>query len=344
MGKKIMKEIDWKNLSFGYMRTDYNVRCYYRNGQWGEVEVCSEETIPLHMAAVCLHYGQEAFEGMKAYRCPDGHVRVFRTDENAARMQATCRGLVMPEVPTEMFNAMIDRVVKLNERFIPPYESGATLYIRPLLIGTSAQVGVHPSDEYLFLIFVSPVGPYFKGGFATNPYVITRDYDRSAPLGTGCYKVGGNYAASLRANKWAHDQGYSCEFYLDAKEKKYIDECGAANFFGIKDNTYVTPRSNSILPSVTNKSLMQLAEDLGLKVERRPIPMEEIETFEEAGACGTAAVISPIERIDDPDTGHSYVFSKDGKPGAISEKLYKKLIAIQYGIEPDRHGWTRIVI
>ena len=344
MGKKIMKEIDWKNLSFGYMRTDYNVRCYYRNGQWGEVEVCSEETIPLHMAAVCLHYGQEAFEGMKAYRCPDGHVRVFRTDENAARMQATCRGLVMPEVPTEMFNAMIDRVVKLNERFIPPYESGATLYIRPLLIGTSAQVGVHPSDEYLFLIFVSPVGPYFKGGFATNPYVITRDYDRSAPLGTGCYKVGGNYAASLRANKWAHDQGYSCEFYLDAKEKKYIDECGAANFFGIKDNTYVTPRSNSILPSVTNKSLMQLAEDLGLKVERRPIPLEELETFEEAGACGTAAVISPIERIDDPDTGHSYVFSKDGKPGAISEKLYKKLIAIQYGIEPDRHGWTRIVI
>ena len=339
-----MKEIDWKNLSFGYMRTDYNVRCYYRNGQWGEVEVCSEETIPLHMAAVCLHYGQEAFEGMKAYRCPDGHVRVFRTDENAARMQATCRGLVMPEVPTEMFNAMIDRVVKLNERFIPPYESGATLYIRPLLIGTSAQVGVHPSDEYLFMIFVTPVGPYFKGGFATNPYVITRQYDRSAPLGTGCYKVGGNYAASLRANQWAHEQGYSCEFYLDAKEKKYIDECGAANFFGIKDNTYVTPKSTSILPSVTNKSLMQLAEDLGLKVERRQIPLEELSTFEEAGACGTAAVISPIERIDDPDTGHSYVFSKDGKPGPVSTKLYNKLIAIQYGIEPDIHGWTRVII
>ena len=344
MGKKIMKEIDWKNLSFGYMRTDYNVRCYYRNGQWGEVEVCSEETIPLHMAAVCLHYGQEAFEGMKAYRCPDGHVRVFRTDENAARMQATCRGLVMPEVPTEMFNAMIDRVVKLNERFIPPYESGATLYIRPLLIGTSAQVGVHPSDEYLFVIFVTPVGPYFKGGFATNPYVITRAYDRSAPLGTGCYKVGGNYAASLRANQWAHEQGYSCEFYLDAKEKKYIDECGAANFFGIKDNTYVTPKSTSILPSVTNKSLMQLAEDLGLKVERRQIPLEELSTFEEAGACGTAAVISPIERIDDPETGHSYVFSHDGKPGPVSTRLYNKLIAIQYGLEPDIHGWTRVII
>ena len=339
-----MEKIDWKNLSFGYIKTDYNVRCYYRDGKWGEVEVCSEETIPMHMAAVCLHYGQEAFEGMKAYRCPDGHVRVFRTDENAARMQATARGLLMPEVSTEMFNSMIDRVVRLNERWIPPYESGATLYIRPLLIGTSPQVGVHPSSEYLFVIFVTPVGPYFKGGFSTNPYVITRDYDRSAPLGTGCYKVGGNYAASLKANQWAHEQGYSCEFYLDAKEKKYIDECGAANFFGIKDNTYVTPKSTSILPSVTNKSLMQLAEDLGLKVERRQIPEEELATFEEAGACGTAAVISPIERIDDPETGRSYVFSKDGKPGPISTKLFNKLIAIQYGTEPDVHGWTRIVL
>ena len=339
-----MEKIDWKNLSFGYIKTDYNVRCYYRDGKWGEVEVCSEETIPLHMASVCLHYGQEAFEGMKAYRCPDGKVRVFRTEENAARMQATCRGLVMPEVSTEMFNNMVDRVVRLNERWVPPYESGATLYIRPLLIGTSAQVGVHPSDEYLFMIFVTPVGPYFKGGFATNPYVITREFDRSAPLGTGCYKVGGNYAASLRANQWAHEQGYSCEFYLDAKEKKYIDECGAANFFGIKDNTYITPKSTSILPSVTNKSLMQLAEDLGMKVERRQIPLEELSTFEEAGACGTAAVISPIERIDDPDTGHSYVFSKDGKPGPVSTRLYNKLIAIQYGQEPDLHGWTRVVI
>ena len=324
-----MEKIDWKNLSFGYIKTDYNVRCYFRDGKWGEVEVCSEETIPMHMAAVCLHYGQEAFEGLKAYRCPDGRVRVFRSEENAARLQATAQGLLMPEVPTAMFNEMVDRVVRLNERWVPPYESGATLYIRPLLIGVSPQVGVHPSEEYLFVIFVSPVGPYFKGGFATNPYVITRDYDRSAPLGTGCYKVGGNYAASLRANKWAHDQGYSCEFYLDAKEKKYIDECGAANFFGIKDNTYVTPKSTSILPSVTNKSLMQLAEDMGMKVERRQIPEEELATFEEAGACGTAAVISPIERIDDPETGKSYVFSKDGKPGPVSTKLFNKLIAIK---------------
>ena len=250
----------------------------------------------------------------------------------------------MPELPTEKFIEMVEKVVRLNERFIPPYESGATLYIRPLLIGTSAQVGVHPATEYLFMIFVTPVGPYFKGGFATNPYVIIREYDRSAPLGTGIYKVGGNYAASLKANKMAHDLGYSCEFYLDAKEKKYIDECGAANFFGIKDNTYVTPKSTSILPSITNKSLMQLAMDLGLKVERRQIPEEELETFEEAGACGTAAVISPIERIDDLENKKSYIISKDGQPGPISTKLYHLLRDIQYGIEPDTHGWTRVVI
>ena len=328
-----MKEIDWANLSFGYMKTDYNVRCYYRDGKWGEIEVCSEETLNIHMAATCLHYGQEAFEGLKAYRCPDGKVRVFRMDENAKRLQSTCRGILMPELTTERFEEMVKKVVRLNERFIPPYESGATLYIRPLLIGTGAQVGVHP-----------PVGPYFKGGFATNPYVIIREFDRSAPLGTGIYKVGGNYAASLKANKMAHDLGYSCEFYLDAKEKKYIDECGAANFFGIKNNTYVTPKSTSILPSITNKSLMQLAEDMGMTVERRQIPEEELATFEEAGACGTAAVISPIERIDDLENKKSYIISKDGKPGPVCTQLYHHLRNIQYGIEPDVHGWTTVVM
>ena len=336
--------MDWANIGFGYNKTDYNVRCYYRNGKWGEIETCSEETIPMHMAATCLHYGQEAFEGLKAYRCPDGKVRVFRMNENAARLQSTCRGILMPEVSTELFEEMVRKVVRLNERFIPPYESGATLYIRPLLIGISAQVGVHPASEYLFLMFVTPVGPYFKGGFAANPYVIIREFDRSAPLGTGIYKVGGNYAASLQANKMAHDLGYSCEFYLDAKEKKYMDECGAANFFGIKDNTYITPKSTSILPSITNKSLMQLAEDLGMKVERRPIPEEELATFEEAGACGTAAVISPIAKIDDLETKQSFVFSKDGKPGPICTKLYNKLRGIQYGTEPDEHGWTTVII
>ena len=334
-----MKDIAWSELSFGYMPTDYNVRCCYRNGKWGEIEVCSDEYLKIHMAATCLHY-----EGLKAYRCPDGKVRLFRVEENAARLQSTCRGIMMPELPTELFVEMAKKVVRLNQEYIPTYESGATLYLRPLLIGTSAQVGVHPAEEYMFLIFATPVGPYFKGGFSTNPYVIIRDFDRSAPLGTGIYKVGGNYAASLRANHLAHEKGYACEFYLDAKEKKYMDECGAANFFGIKNNTYVTPKSTSILPSITNKSLMQLAEDFGMTVERRQIPEEELATFEEAGACGTAAVISPISYIDDLDTGQRFTFSKDGKPGPVSTKLYNHLRGIQYGTEEDKHGWTTVVI
>jgi len=338
-----MENIDWENLKFGYMPTDYNVRCYYRNGKWGEIEVSSSETINIHMAATALHYGQEAFEGMKAFRCPDGKIRAFRIKDNAERLQSTCRGILMPELPTELFEEMVKKVVKLNERFVPPYESGASLYIRPLLIGTGAQVGVHPANEYLFVIFVSPVGPYFKGGFATNDYVIIREYDRAAPLGTGRYKVGGNYAASLAANKMAHDAGYASEFYLDAKEKKYIDECGAANFFGIKEGKYITPKSSSILPSITNRSLQQLAKDLGMEVEVRPIPEEELTTFEEAGACGTAAVISPIRKIDDLENHKSYVISKDGKPGPWSEKLYTHLRAIQYGTEPDVHGWTTVI-
>ena len=337
-----MKNLDWEKLSFGYMSTDYNVRCYYRDGKWGEIEVCSDEYIKLHMAATSLHYGQEAFEGLKAYRCPDGKVRVFRMEENAARLQSTCRGIMMPEVPTELFCEMVKKVVRLNQEYIPTYESGATLYVRPLLIGTSAQVGVHPANEYLFLIFVTPVGPYFKGGFSSNPYVIIRDFDRAAPLGTGTYKVGGNYAASLKANSIAHAKGYASEFYLDSKEKKYVDECGAANFFGIKNNTYVTPKSTSILPSITNKSLMQIAEDLGMKVERRPVPEEELDTFEEAGACGTAAVISPISHLDDMDTGKVYNFGD--KPGPWSTKLYETLRGIQYGTVEDKHCWTTVVI
>lgn len=337
-----MKDIDWKSLTFGYLRTDYNVRCYYRDGKWGEVEVCSDEYLKLHMAATCLHYGQEAFEGLKAYRCPDGKVRIFRAEENAARLQNTARGIVMPEVPTELFVDMVKKVVRLNQEYIPPYESGATLYLRPLLFGITAGVGVRPATEYCFLIFATPVGPYFKGGFSSNPYVIVRDVDRAAPLGTGMFKVGGNYAASLRANKMAHEKGYASEFYLDAKEKKYVDECGAANFFGIKNNTYITPKSTSILPSITNKSLMQIAEDLGMKVERRPVAEDELDSFEEAGACGTAAVISPISHLDDLETGKVYNFGD--KPGPWSTKLYETLRGIQYGTIEDKHGWTTVVI
>lgn len=332
-------ELDWSHLSFSYIKTDYNVRCYYRGGKWGELEVSSSEHISLHMAATCLHYGQEAFEGLKAFRGKNGKIRIFRVEENARRMLATSKGILMAEVPEELFVKACIKAVELNKRFVPPFGSGASLYLRPLLIGSGPKVGVAPADEYLFMVFVTPVGPYFKEGFKPTNMMITRKYDRAAPNGTGPYKVGGNYAASLASGEIAHDKGYSAVLYLDSCEKKYIDECGPANFFGIKNGTYITPESKSILPSITNKSLLQLAEEIGLKTERRPIPLEELETFEEVGACGTAAVISPVAQIDDIDTGKSYVFSKDGKPGPYSSKLYKKLQAIQYGEEEDKFGW-----
>lgn len=338
-----MEQINWSDLSFGYMPTDYNVRCVCKNGVWGELEVSSSPCINIHMAATALHYGQEAFEGMKAFKGRDGRVRIFRMRDNAERLQSSCRGIMMAELPIDKFEEAVLKAVKLNERFIPPYESGASLYIRPLLFGTTAQVGVKPAKDYMFVVFVTPVGPYFKAGFKPTPYAIMRQYDRVAPLGTGTYKVGGNYAASLSAGEKAHDMGYSAVLYLDSKEKKYLDECGPANFFGIRGNSYITPKSDSILPSITNKSLMTLAEELGMTVERRHIPVEELATFDEAGACGTAAVISPVSRVDDIDEGKSYVFSKDGRPGPVCERLYNKLRAIQYGDEPDTHGWITYV-
>ena len=338
-----MDAIDWANLSFGYIKTDYNVRAYFKNGKWSLIEATDSDQITLHMASTCLHYGQEAFEGLKAFKGKDGKIRIFRMRENALRMNSSCRGILMQEIPVELFEEAVIKAVKMNERFVPPYESGSSLYIRPLLIGTSAQVGVSPAKEYTFLIFVTPVGPYFKEGFKPTPIVILRSYDRAAPHGTGTYKIGGNYAASLVAGKKAHELGYSAVLYLDAKEKKYIDECGPANFFGIKDNTYITPQSTSILPSITNKSLMQLAEDMGMKVERRRILEEELATFEEAGECGTAAVITPIERIDDIEDNKSFVFSKDGEAGPVCTKLYNKLRAIQYGDEPDTYGWVTVL-
>ncbi|GBU07800.1 branched chain amino acid aminotransferase [Bacteroidales bacterium] len=338
-----MGSIDWSNLSFGYVKTDHNIRTYYRDGQWGDLEVSSSEQITMHMAATCLHYGQEAFEGLKAFMGKDGKIRIFRMRENALRLQSSCKGILMQELPIEIFEEAVVKAVQANKRFVPPYGSGASLYIRPLLIGTGPQVGVKPADEFLFVIFVTPVGPYFKEGFQPTAYAILRDFDRAAPHGTGTIKTGGNYAASLVAGEIAHSKGYSAVLYLDAKEKKYIDECGPANFFGIKDNTYITPFSESILPSITNKSLMVLAEEMGLKVERRKVLVEELSTFEEAGACGTAAVISPVLRVDDLDKGTSYIISKDGKPGAICTKLYKKLQAIQLGDEADSHQWVTIV-
>lgn len=338
-----MKDIKWSELPFGYVKTDYNVRFYFKNGKWGEMEITSSEQVCLHIAATTLHYGQECFEGLKAFMGKDGKVRVFRWDENWKRMNSSARYLQMPEIPQDIFKDAVFTAVKKNMDYVPPYGTGASLYIRPLLIGSGPQVGVKPAEEYLFMVFVTPVGPYFKTGFKPVDFLLTEEFDRAAPQGTGHIKAGGNYAAGLIAMKKAHDLGYANVLFLDSKEKKYIDEAGPANFFGIKNNTYVTPDSPTILPSITNKSLCVLAEEMGLKVERRKIPKEELKEFEEAGACGTAAVISPIGKIVDDKTGETFVFCKDGKPGEISTRLYKKLTAIQYGEEEDKYNWTEIV-
>jgi branched-chain amino acid aminotransferase len=339
----VMELLDWKSLPFGYFRTDYNIRYVYKDGKWGKPEVSTSEYIDIHIAATGLHYGQEAFEGLKAYMGKDGRIRLFRWEENAKRMISSAEGIKMAPVPVEMFRDAIFKVIQMNKKFVPPYGSGASLYIRPLLFGSGAEVGVKPSAQYTFIVFVTPVGPYFKEGIKPVNMLICRNFDRAAPLGTGIYKVGGNYAASMRAVIAARDGGYASTIFLDAKEKKYIDECGPANFFGIKDNTYITPKSESILNSITNMSLIDLARDLGMKTERRQVPVDELSTFAETGACGTAAVISPIAKIVDPDMNKIYEYCKDGNPGEASMKLYHKLVAIQCGDEPDNHGWITIL-
>ena len=291
-------EIDWSNLPFGYYPADYNLRCYYRNGKWGEIEVSSEETLNIHIAATTLHYGQEIFEGLKAFRGADGKIRIFRLEENARRLRESAEGLLMEPVPEDLFREMCIRAVKLNEYLVPPYGSGASLYIRPLEIGLTPRIGVKTSDEYLFMVMVTPVGPYFKTGFGCTDICITRQFDRVAPRGTGRFKCGGNYAAALKASEMAHDKGYSAVLFLDPMEKKYLDECGPANFFAVKDGKYITPKSDSILQSITNMSLQALAKDMGLEVECRHITVDELEECTEAAAIGTAAVASPIGEIE----------------------------------------------
>ncbi len=338
-----MNQIEWGSLPFAYQKTNFNVRSYFREGEWGKIEISDSEYISIHMAATGLHYGQQAFEGLKAYMGKDGKVRLFRWEENAKRMQDSANGIMMAVPPTELFKEAVFQVVHKNIEFVPPHGTGASLYIRPLLFGSGARVGVKPADEYLFVVFVTPVGPYFKGGFNPVSIMVSREYDRAAPKGTGRYKVGGNYAASLTAGERAHKEGFASALFLDAREKKYIDEAGPANFFAIKGDTYITPLSETILPSITNKSLMTLAEDMGMKVERRKIALEELSEFDEVGACGTAAVISPIRRIADMEMGTEWNYCLDGKAGEKSTKLYQRLIDIQYGDAEDKFGWTTVV-
>ena len=336
-----MVNIDWKNLGFDYVKTDVNARFYFKDGAWSEMEITDDEYIKMHMSTTCLHYGLECFEGLKAFRGVDGKVRIFRADENAKRMQSSARKLCLPVPTVEMFVEACREVVKRNIDYVPPYESGASLYLRPVLIGSKVGLGVKASPEAIFIVFCSPVGPYFKGGMKPIKVVVDRMQDRAAPRGTGDIKAGGNYASSILSGEKAHDMGYSNVMYLDATEHKYIEECGAANFFGIKDNTYVTPKSPSILPSITNKSLRTLAEDMGMKVEERPVAIDEIGEFEEAGACGTAAVISPIESVYDLDTDVKVTYGSE--VGKVSLALYNRLQDIQYGRAEDKFGWNVVV-
>jgi branched-chain amino acid aminotransferase len=332
-------DLDWANLDFGYHQTDFNIRYTWRNGAWDEGVLTRDELLPLHMAATCLHYGQECFEGLKAYETRRGEVVAFRPDENAKRMVRSCQKILMEPVPEATFIDAMERVVNANRRFVPPYGTGASLYIRPLVIGTGPQIGVRPATEYMFLILVTPVGPYFKTGFKPVDLLISEDVDRAAPLGVGDVKVGGNYAAGIRGSVPAKKRGYADVLYLDAKEKKYIDECAPANFFAItKDGQYVTPASPSILPSITNKSLLTLAEELGMRPVQRPVPIEELFEFAEAGCCGTAAVITPVGSITYRD--RKMVYSKDGRAGPRSTELYQRLRAIQLGDAPDKYGWV----
>jgi len=332
-------DIKWKELEFGYYPTDYNVRYTWKDGKWGPMQIHEEASITMHIAAVCLHYGQESFEGLKAYETSDGRAVLFRAIENAKRMRRSAEKILMQPVPEEIFMEAVHKAVNLNKKYLPPHGHGASMYVRPLLIGTGPQVGVKPAEEYTFMVFVSPVGPYFKTGFKPVKLIVEEEIDRAAPGGVGDVKVGGNYAAGMRASFGAKKKGYTEVLYLDAKEKKYLDESGPANFFGItKEDVYVTPESPSILPSITNMSLVQLARDAGLKPQRRKVDVEEIFDFAEAGCCGTAAVITPVKSITYGDRTVDYC--PDGEPGRRCLELYTKLTNIQTGDEPDPYGWV----
>jgi branched-chain amino acid aminotransferase len=335
-----MVDIDWPNLGFKYLPTRAYVEYKYSNDKWSTCEIKTNPYISLHIAASVLHYGQALFEGMKAYRCKDGKVRVFRDEENSKRLNDTANYISCPEIPYEMFQEAIDTAIKENIDYIPPYGSGGSLYKRPFMFGSGPVMGVNPADDYLFFVYVAPVGPYYKGGITPIDAIILDDYDRAAPHGTGCYKVAGNYAASLYSANKAKKMGYPIVLFLDSKTHEYFDEFSTTNFFAItKSGEYLTPKADSILPSITNKSLIQLALDLGIKAERRPIKFEEINTFAEVGACGTAGVVTPIKKI----VRGSQTYEFGDICGPVSKKLYDSLTGIQYGELPDHHHWTRIV-
>ena len=335
-------DTDWESLGFSYRDSKYHIRYTWKNGQWDSGELKTEPTVTIHIAATALHYGQSAFEGLKAFHCCDSKVRLFRADENAKRLSATAARILMPSIPVSMFIDAVHRVVKANLDFVPPYGTGGALYIRPLLFGSGPRIGVRPSDEYTFIILVLPVGDYYKGGLAPVSAVVVDGYDRSAPHGVGNVKVAGNYAADLVPSQIAREKGFPINLYLDSKEHKYIDEFGTSNFIAItEDRTYVTPDSPSVLPSVTNKTLMTLAREEGLNVEQRPIKIDEVRSFAEVGACGTAVVITPVNRI--VYNGQVISTGPETGCGPVLQRLYTKVRGIQVGDIPDEYNWTQVV-
>ena len=335
-------DIDWASLGFGFSDVNCHIRAVWKDGKWGPLEFVKDPYITMHIGASCLHYGQECFEGIKAFRQKSGRIVIFRPGENARRMYRTAVRCVMPPVPEEMFIEALDRIVAANEEFVPPYGTGGSLYLRPLLIGTGPQIGVAPAKEYTFLVMVMPVGAYYKGGLKPVRAVILDDWDRAAPHGMGDVKVGGNYAASLFAHEKAKHDGWPVELYLDAKEHKYVEEFSTSNFLGItKDGKYVTPDSCSVLPSVTNLSLREAAEDLGMTVERRPIPYEEIRDFVAVAALGTAVVITPVWEITRGSDVIRISAADEVHPTLL--KLYQTVQGIQYGEIPDTRGWCHEV-
>ncbi len=335
--------IDWANVGFGYHKTDKRYVSNYKDGKWDEGTLTEDSNIVLNESAGVLQYAQTCFEGMKAYTTVDGKVVVFRPDMNAKRMSDTAKRLEMPAFPEDRFVDAVEQVVKANLKFVPPYGTGATLYLRPFMFGSAPVMGVKPSAEYQFRIFASPVGPYFKGG--AKPITLTvSDFDRAAPHGTGHVKAGLNYAMSLHAIVTAHANGYDENLYPDALTRTKVEETGGANFFFVtKDNKVVTPKSDSILPSITRRSLMYVAKEyLGLETEEREVYLSELKDFAECGLCGTAAVISPVGKI--VDHGKEILFpSGMEKMGPISQKLYETLTGIQYGRIEAPKGWIRVI-
>ena len=337
------KDIDWSNIGFGYIKTDYRYVSNFKDGSWDEGALITDDTITLSECACVLQYAQTCFEGLKAYTTEDGHIVIFRPDLNAERMMNSAARLEMPQFPKERFVEAVTKLVEANADFVPPYGSGATLYIRPYMFGTNPVIGVKPASEYQFRAFCTPIGPYFKGGAKPITIRVT-DFDRAAPHGTGHVKAGLNYAMSLHAIVDAHKQGFDENMYLDAGTRTYVEETGGANFiFVTKDGTVVTPKSNSILPSITRRSILYVAEHyLGLKTEERKVPFSEVKDFAECGLCGTAAVISPVGKI--VDHGNEICFpSGMEKMGPAIQKLYNTLTGIQMGHIEAPEGWIHVI-